>query len=61
MNEETYKKTITEFQMAIIKELFKNNKIGIKEYEYSINKLQKKLDNIIIPNGLINSVLDITI
>lgn len=59
MNESSCNKTIIEFQLAIIKELYKNNKIGIKEYEYAIAKLQTKLEKIIIPKGLVPAILDV--
>lgn len=44
-----------------IKELQKNNKMGIKEYEYAMDKLQRKLEKSIIPIGLVPSILDINV
>lgn len=61
MNESSYIKAVIEFQLAIIKELYKNNKIGIKEYEYASNKLQRNLDKVIVPKGLIPAIVDIQV
>ena len=61
MNESSCIRAVVEFQLAIIKELYKNNKIGIKEYEYAIAKLQAKLEKIIIPKGLVPAILDINV
>lgn len=61
MEQSSYKKTIIEFQLAILKELYKNNKIGIKEYEYTNEIFQKKLNNIIVQDGLVSAVLDVIV
>ncbi len=61
MNKESYIRAVTEFQLAIIKELYKNNKIGLKEYEYALNKLELKLDRNIVPNDIKLAVLDLKV
>lgn len=61
MNESSCIRAVVEFQLAIIKELYKNNKIGIKEYEYALEKLQRKLEKNIVPKGLVPAVLDINV
>ena len=61
MNESSCIRIVIEFQLAIIKELYKNNKIGIKEYEYAVNKLQRKLEKVIVPKGLVPALLDINV
>ncbi len=61
MNESSYKKMKVEFQLAIVKELLNNNKIGIKEYEYVKEKLLKKLEKILIPDDLVQALVDIEI
>lgn len=61
MNNDTYAKTVIEFQIAIIKELFKHSRIGKKEYNYSLKKLESKLKNLSIDSGLLPVILDVKI
>lgn len=61
MNKESYIRAVTEFQLAIIKELYKNNKIGLKEYEYALNKFELKLNRNIVPNDIKLAVLDLKV
>ena len=61
MNKESYIRAVTEFQLAIIKELYKNNKIGLKEYEYALNKFVLKLNRNIVPNDIKLAVLDLKV
>lgn len=61
MNNDRYAKTVIEFQIAIIKELFKHSKIGKNEYYYSIKKLESKLENLSIDSGLLPVILDVKI
>lgn len=59
MDKNSYEKVKLEFELAIIKELYKNNKIGENQYGYAIKKIQKKIDSIQILDNLISSVVDI--
>ena len=61
MNESSCIRAVVEFQLAIVKELLNNNKIGIKEYEYVKEKLLKKLEMILIPDDLVQALVDIEI
>ncbi len=46
MKQETLSRTKLEFQLAILKELYKNSKIGKKEYMCSVKILDKKINEI---------------
>ena len=59
MNESSIIKAKIELELAIVKELYKNEKIGLKEYEYIKNKLEKKLKMYIVPKELIRASIDI--
>lgn len=59
MDKNSYEKVKLEFELAIIRELFNNNKIGSFQYEYALKKIQKKIDSIQILDNLISSVVDI--
>ena len=48
MNESSFIKAKIELELAIVKELYKNKKIGMKEYEYVKNSLGKKLELCIV-------------
>lgn len=61
IDKSSIEKAVIEFELAIIKELYKNSKIGSKEYEYSINKLSKKLEQIEINSNLFPIILDLKI
>jgi hypothetical protein len=61
MNESSVIKAKIELELAIVKELYKNEKIGLKEYEYVKNKLEKKLEMYIVPKGLIRASIDIVL
>ena len=61
MNESSIIKAKIELKLAIVKELYKNEKIGLKEYEYVKNKLEKKLEMYIVPKELIRASIDIVL
>ncbi len=61
MNESSIIKARIELELAIVKELYKNEKIGLKEYEYVKNKLEKKLEIYIVPKALIPASIDIVL
>lgn len=61
MNELSFIKAKLELELAIVKELYKNKKIGMKEYEYVKNSLEKKLELCIVPKELIPAYVDIII
>ena len=61
MNESSIIKARIELELAIVKELYKNEKIGLKEYEYVKNKLEKKLEIYIVPKALIRASIDIVL
>lgn len=61
MNESSIIKARIELELAIVKELYKNEKIGLKEYEYVKNKLEKKLEIYIVPKELIPASIDIVL
>ncbi len=52
MNDETLIRNKLEFQLAVIRELYKHSKIGKKEYIYSTKILDKKISDIKIDNNI---------
>lgn len=61
MPNSTYKLAVTDLELALLKELYKNNKIGEKEYSYSIKVLECKKNKLKINKDLIPVVLDIKV
>ena len=61
MNESSFIKARIELELAIVKELYKNKKIGVKEYEYVKKMLEKKLELCVVPKELIPACIDIII
>ncbi len=61
MPDTTYKLAVIDFQLALLKELYKNNKIGEKEYSYSTKALEIKKNKLKINKDLIPVVLDIRV
>lgn len=61
MPDTTYKLAVIDFELALLKELYKNNKIGEKEYSHSIKELETKKNKLHINKNLIPIILDIRI
>lgn len=61
MPDTTYKLAVVDLELAILKELYKNNKIGEKEYSHSIKVLENKKNKLKINKDLIPVVLDIRV
>ena len=61
MNKSSIIKARIELELAIVKELYKKRNIGVKEYEYVKNKLERELELCIVPKKLISACVDIAI
>lgn len=61
MDKNSIRSTIISFEIAIIKELYKNKKIGEEQFTKVIKKLESELEKIIIANNLVPSVIDIKV
>ena len=61
MNNNSMSSAVICFELAVIKELYKNKKIGESEYMKAITKLEKEKETLIIDEKLISSVLDIKV
>jgi len=61
MNNNSMRSAVICFELAVIKELYKNKKIGESEYMKAITKLEKEKETLIIDEKLISSVLDIKV
>ncbi|MBR3660774.1 MAG: hypothetical protein IKN63_02605 [Bacilli bacterium] len=61
MNTEIYRLAVVDFELALIKELYKNNKIGEKEYLYSVKTLELNKSKVKINSEFTPLVLDINV
>ena len=61
MNNNSMRSAVICFELAVIKELYKNKKIGESEYMKAMTKLEKEKETLIIDEKLISSVLDIKV
>ena len=61
MNNNSMRSAVICFELAVIKELYKNKKIGESEYMKAVTKLEKEKETLIIDEKLISSVLDIKV
>lgn len=61
MDKNSVRNAVLCFEIAVIKELYKNNKIGENEYLTTLKKLETEQEKIIIEDNLMSAVLDIKV
>ena len=61
MNTNSVRNTIISFEIAVIKELYKNKKIGESEYMKAITKLENEQEKIVINENLLSAIVDIKV
>lgn len=61
MDKNSVRDAVLCFEIAVIKELYKKEKIGEQEYMKAIKKLEKEKETLIVDANLIPAVLDLKI
>ena len=61
IDKSSVKRAVIEFELSVVKELYKNNKISSKEYEYVVDKLNHRLEKLEVNSNLFPVILDIKI
>lgn len=61
MNNNSVRSAVICLEIAVIKELYKNKKIGEAQYMKAIKKLEDEQELLVIDEKLVSSVLDIKV